>query len=100
MTDTAIAGDIDVSGGPNAVAEELKRRVEDTVLEWRDRLVATSHDLHAHPELAFEEHRSAALVADLLRDAGFAVEVGVWGQDTALEAVYGNGELTVVVCAE
>ncbi|PBC46596.1 peptidase M20 [Rhodococcus sp. ACS1] len=100
MTDTAIAGDIDVSGGPNAPAEELKRRVEDTVLEWRDRLVATSHDLHAHPELAFEEHRSAALVADLLRDAGFAVEVGVWGQDTALEAVYGNGELTVVVCAE
>ncbi|WP_258956973.1 M20 family metallopeptidase [Rhodococcus globerulus] len=80
--------------------DTLKKRVDDTILEWRDRLVDASHQLHANPELAFEEHRSAALVADILRDAGFSVDVGVWGQDTAVEAVYGSGELTVVVCAE
>ena len=56
--------------------------------------------LHAHPETAFEEHRSAALVANLLRDAGFEVREGIWGQETAIEAVYGSGEMTVVVCAE
>ncbi len=80
--------------------EDLRRRCEDVVLAWRDRLVAASHDLHAHPELAFEEHRSAAAVAALLRDAGFDVTVGVWGLDTAIEAVYGDGDMTVTVCAE
>jgi len=100
MTDTAIGGDIEVAGGRNLAAEKLKRCVEEVVLEWRDRLIDVSHDLHAHPELAFEEQRSAALVATLLRDAGFEVAEGVWGQETAVEAVYGSGEMTVVVCAE
>jgi hippurate hydrolase len=36
-------------------------------------------DLHRHPELAFEEHRSAALVAERLRAWGYAVETGVGG---------------------
>lgn len=84
----------------DTAAADLRRRCEDVIAEWSDRLVAASHDLHAHPELAFAEHRSAGVVADLLRDAGFAVQVGVFGLDTAIEAVYGNGELTVAVCSE
>jgi amidohydrolase len=80
--------------------QELKDRVLAVIDEWRPRLVAASHDLHAHPEVAFEEYRSSALVADLLRDAGFDVEQDVWGLPTAIEAVYGSGELTVVICAE
>jgi amidohydrolase len=36
-----------------------------------DRVVATRRDLHAHPELGFEETRTAALVAARLRDLGF-----------------------------
>ncbi len=34
-------------------------------------------DLHHEPELAFEEHRTAALVADKLESWGYAVERGV-----------------------
>ena len=34
--------------------------------EWR-------HDLHAHPEIAFEETRTAAFVAGKLREFGAAV---------------------------
>ena len=41
--------------------------------------VALRRDLHAHPELAFEEHRTAALVADKLATWGYAVERGVGG---------------------
>ncbi len=40
-------------------------------------LVATRRDLHAHPELGYEEHRTAALVAERLRGLGYAVKTGV-----------------------
>jgi amidohydrolase len=45
----------------------------------QDRLVAWRRDVHAHPELGFEEHRTAGLVADVLRDRGITVETGIGG---------------------
>jgi amidohydrolase len=36
-------------------------------------------DLHAHPELAFAEHRTAGIVADRLTDLGLDVTTGVGG---------------------
>ena len=74
--------------------------VEETLEQWRDRLVEASHDLHDHPELAFKERRAAEVVASLLRSAGFRTEVGAYGLDTAVEAVAGTGSMTVVVCSE
>ncbi len=41
------------------------------------RLVAFRRDIHAHPELAFAEHRTAARVADQLAALGLSVERGV-----------------------
>jgi amidohydrolase len=35
-----------------------------------DDLIAIRRDLHAHPEIAFEEHRTSALIADRLRTMG------------------------------
>ena len=40
------------------------------VVSWR-------RDLHAHPELAFQEWRTAAIVATELRDMGYEVTAGV-----------------------
>lgn len=42
-----------------------------------DELRALRHDIHAHPELGFEEHRTAELVASLLRQWGYEVHTGI-----------------------
>jgi amidohydrolase len=43
----------------------------------RDELIAVRRDLHAHPELAFEEVRTAGIVAKTLRELGYEVQTGV-----------------------
>ena len=42
-------------------------------------LVALRRDIHAHPELGFAEHRTAAIVADSLREIGLEVHTGIGG---------------------
>jgi amidohydrolase len=42
-------------------------------------LVAFRRDLHAHPEMAFEERRTSRLVADALRELGMEVHEGIAG---------------------
>jgi amidohydrolase len=52
-------------------------------------LAALYRDLHAHPELAFAEHRTAGIVAERLRDLGYQVTAGVGG--TGVVGVLSNG---------
>lgn len=42
-----------------------------------DDVIAIRRDLHMHPELGFEEHRTAAVVAGRLRSLGFDVHEGI-----------------------
>ena len=41
--------------------------------------VRIRHDIHQHPELGYEEHRTSELVARLLRQWGYEVESGLGG---------------------
>ena len=43
----------------------------------QDELVRLRRDIHAHPELGFQEFRTAALVADTLKELGVDVKTGV-----------------------
>jgi amidohydrolase len=47
-----------------------------TVDEFRS-LIATRRDLHRHPELAYREVRTAGIVSERLRGAGYAVQTGI-----------------------
>src|ERR687885_2376453 len=47
-------------------------------------------DIHAHPELSLQEHRTAGLAADGLRTAGYEVTEGVGG--TGVVGLLANGE--------
>ncbi len=42
-----------------------------------DQLIAWRRDLHQHPELGFHEQRTAAIVAQALRELGLEVQTGV-----------------------
>ena len=63
-------------------------------------MVALATELGADLVVVGPEAQLVAGVADALREAGFAVEVGAYDVPTSVEAVYGDGDLTVTVCAE
>ena len=43
----------------------------------KESIISTRRDIHQHPELAFDEHRTAQLVADRLQSFGMDVQTGV-----------------------
>ena len=49
------------------------------ILELQTEIQALRRDIHAHPELRFEEHRTAAMVAQKLADWGYEVTTGIGG---------------------
>ena len=53
--------------------------------------VGVRRDIHRHPELAFNEHRTASLVAAKLESWGYAVERGVGGTGVVGKLVRGSG---------
>lgn len=66
----------------------------------RDALLAISHDIHAHPEVAFEERHAHAVLTDFLAGEGFTVERAAYGLDTAFRAELssGPGPRVAVIC--
>jgi hippurate hydrolase len=55
------------------------------------RFVAIRRDIHRHPELAFDEHRTAALVAERLRAWGYEVTEGLGGTGVVGRLQRGSG---------
>ncbi len=55
----------------------MRNPVVEGVSAWADELTAIRRDIHAHPEMGMEEHRTAALVAEKLREWGIEVTEGV-----------------------
>ena len=69
-------------GSPAIIAADQEStnrdvRFENSIAEMYPGLVETRRDIHAHPELSNEEARTAALVANRLRELGLKVTTGV-----------------------
>ncbi|HEX9371809.1 MAG TPA: amidohydrolase, partial [Roseiflexaceae bacterium] len=65
-----------------------------------DELVRIRRDIHRHPELAFREVRTAALVADTLREiGGISVHTGVGKTGVVAELGHGDGP-TIAIRAD
>ena len=71
--------------------DALKQRVAQEVERLADDLTALSHDIHAHPELAFEETHAAERLQRFLDAQGFRVEAKVGGLATAFRATLETG---------
>ncbi|WP_431859502.1 M20 aminoacylase family protein [Azospirillum sp.] len=61
------------------------------IAEFHADMTAWRHDIHAHPELAYEEHRTADLVAAKLEEFGIAVHRGLGGTGV-VGTLKGRGE--------
>lgn len=61
-------------------------------------LIATRRDLHAHPELGFDEHRTGGIVAERLRALGYEVTTGVG--KTGVVGLRGAGGRCVMLRAD
>lgn len=57
-----------------------------------DEFVSIRQDLHRHPELAFNEHRTSQIVAERLTGWGYAVDRGLGGTGVVGKLVKGNGK--------
>jgi amidohydrolase len=85
---------------PEVDLETAKRRVVEAVEEHADLVVDASHRIHERPELLFEEHHAAELVADALAGGGLEVERGAYGLQTAVAGRAGavSGPAVAVLC--
>jgi amidohydrolase len=68
---------------PQEPVESLKERVCEAVDALTGTLLDVSHEIHANPELAFEERHASALLVRTLEAAGLSVETGAYGLETA-----------------
>src|ERR671937_2718696 len=68
-----------------------------TTLEWSQEverrlqsLVALRRDFHRHPELSFQEHRTAQIIAERLHAAGLEVRTGIGGTTAVMGVLHGD----------
>jgi amidohydrolase len=81
---------------------EISRTVEQGVENIAERLRNVVQQLHAHPETAFEEHASAALLHQEITRHGIDARLGDHGVETSVRAEVGDAGRgpTVAVLAE
>ena len=72
----------------------------DRIAEFHDDLTVWRRDIHAHPELAFEEHRTADIVATKLGEFGLEVHRGLAETGVVGSLRVGNGARAIGLRAD
>lgn len=71
-----------------------------TIRNWLPDLAAIRQDLHAHPELGMQEHRTADVVAAQLQSWGIAVHRGIGGTGVVGVLRSGTGDRAIGLRAD
>jgi len=84
----------------SASIEELKHAVCAEVNRIAPKLIDASHQIHANPELNFEEHFAHDTLTGLLAEAGLAPQRHAYDIATAFESTVGDEGFDVAVLCE
>ena len=84
----------------NLNAEDVRKFVRDWVEKNRRAAAVVNDSIFYFGELGMQEHRSTELMTTVLKDHGFAVEVGISGFPTGFLATYGSGSPVIALHAE
>ena len=74
-----------------APISQLKDEISTRIDALRPELERVGRQIHANPEIGYEEHKAVAWLAELLKKHGFSVELGVANTPTAFVASRRNG---------
>ncbi len=83
-----------------AAAQDPKTEVVAAVDRNRERAERVALQIWDFAEVGYQEARSAALLQQQLRDAGFSIQPGAAGMPTAFVASYGSGKPVIGILAE
>jgi amidohydrolase len=72
--------------------QQLKESLGSRIDALRPDLERIGRDIHANPEVAYQEHKAVKWLSDFLRKQGFSVDVGVADTPTAFVATKARGE--------
>jgi amidohydrolase len=77
-----------------------KESISQAVDRLADELESLSRQIHAHPELGYQEVQACGWLSDFLARQGFKVEKGVGGVDTAFRGTIetGDGPTVAILC--
>lgn len=79
-----------------AIHDDIRHAID----SFKDQAVGLGRQVHAHPELKFQERFAAGLLSNALAGLGLEVERGVGGLETAFRAAAGKPGPTVAILAE
>lgn len=66
---------------------QQKMRIAEKIDSLRPELLTLSHNIHANPEIGFQEYKSAGFITEFLKNQGFEVSEKYCGLDTSFKAV-------------
>jgi amidohydrolase len=74
--------------------------MKEQIAAWKDEITTWRRDIHKHPELAFEEHRTADFVAEKLASFGLDVHRGLAGTGVVGTLRAGDSERAIALRAD
>lgn len=75
-------------------------KIDPQLHEWTPEFTEWRRDFHAHPELAYQEHRTASLVAERLESFGLEVTRGIGGTGVVGTLRNGSGNRAIALRAD
>ena len=80
-----------MTNASTSLKDALVAAVHSAIDSNRPELAEIAKDIHAHPELNYQERHAATLLSGSLEKYGFSVERGVGGVETAFRATLPGG---------